>query len=388
MSAKPSLCIVTTVAASVRAFYPAMIQALVDGGFEVTVVCADDPALASELPLGVRFIPCAFARRESPWRDLKALVRLVGIFRAHHFDIVQYSTPKASLLAALAGWITRAPVRLYLLWGLVYVTRTGPKRWLLRTLEKLTCRLSHQILPLSKGLVAFAIEEGLDRAAKFDIMHHGSVAGIDFRVYEPARWKEAGAEIRRQFGIPSGSLVIGTVARLTREKGINELVQAFAELQRLHPDLHLLLVGDEEPDDPLFAGTRNEMASNPQIHLAGWQTNPLPYYAAMDIFCLPTYREGFGEVNIEAQAMGLPVVSTDVIGPRETVIHGETGLTVKPQSATALREGLNQLLALVDARARMGQAGRAHVQATYDQTEILATTLAHRQHLVISTPHR
>jgi glycosyltransferase involved in cell wall biosynthesis len=379
---KNKICILTTISLSIKSFYRGQFEALRHAGFEVTVICADDPELAGWLPEGVRFIPVPFSRVLSPFSDLAVLFRLYTIFRKEKFSIIQYSTPKASLLGAIAAFLANAPARIYILWGLYYMGQLGFKYRLFKCIEKIICRLSHKILPISHEMVDFALNEGLGSKEKYEVMLNGSACGVDLDRFDPDKWKESRPKIRDQFQIPENGIVIGTVARLTGDKGINELVAAFDRICEKISGIYLLLVGMEEEKDRLLPETEQMIRNNPRVRTTGWQDNPLPFYAAMDIFCLPTYREGFGEVNLEAQAMGLPVISTDTIGPRESIEKGTTGFLVEPKSTEALIEPLTELIRSPQLRGQMGQLGRQRVMDKFDRRKMVEAIVQHRLSLL------
>ncbi|MHB9070728.1 MAG: glycosyltransferase family 4 protein [Sedimentisphaerales bacterium] len=380
MNAK--ICILTTVSASIKAFYKGQLEALKQAGFEVTVICANDKELNNQLPEDVKFYSVPFSRIISPFSDIIAVLKLIHIFRKERFDIVQYSTPKAALLGSIAAFFARAPVRIYILWGLYYTGQFGFKRFLFKSFEKIICKLSNKIIPISLEMVDFALSEGLGKREKYEVMLNGSACGVDLELFDPEKWKNFRGKIRDDFYMPENAAVIGTVARMTGDKGINELVKAFDVLSNEIPRMYLLLVGGEEEKNKLDGDTVSIIMRNNRIRCAGWQDNPLPYYSAMDIFCLPTYREGFGEVNLEAQAMELPVISTNTIGPRESVEDGITGFLVKSQSSDALIEPLRKLLCQSELRIKMGKAGRQRVINKFDRKEMIKAVVEHRLNLI------
>jgi glycosyltransferase involved in cell wall biosynthesis len=378
----PTLCIITTVSASIKAFYKGQLEALKQAGFEITVICANDEELSKQLPENVKFYSVPFSRIISPFSDIRAVFKLIHIFRKERFDIVQYSTPKASLLGAVAAFFAKVPIRIYILWGLYYVGQCGLKRFLFKSFEKIICKLSNKIIPISLEMVDFALSEGLGKREKYEVMLNGSACGVDLELFDPEKWNDFRNKIREDFHIPENATVIGTVARLTGDKGINELVQAFDVLSNEIPGTYLLLVGEEEEKNKLDGDTVSIIKRNNRIKCAGWQNNPLPYYSAMDVFCLPTYREGFGEVNLEAQAMELPVVSTNTIGPRESVEDGITGFLVESQSSEALPGPLRKLINQPELRIQMGKAGRRRVINKFDRKEMIKAVVEHRQILL------
>lgn len=188
--------------------------------------------------------------------------------------------------------------------------------------------------------------------------------------------------MREQYKIPADAVVVGTVARLTGDKGICELVTAFEKVAQEINNVYLLVVGKQEEKDRLPAHIEQALNKHPRIRAVGRQNKPIPYFAAMDIFCLPTYREGFGEVNLEAQAMKLPVVSTNIIGPRESVADGQTGFLVEPRNSEALVEPLRKLILDPLLRIQMGEKARQRVEKMFDQKELIETVVRHRIKLI------
>ena len=260
--------------------------------------------------------------------------------------------------------------------------QSGLKRFILKSFEKLICFLSTDIVPIAHEMVDFVEAEGLAKKSKCEVMLNGSACGIDLQRFDPEKWRDSRNELRNNLNIPEYATVIGTVARLTGDKGINEIVTAFNMLCDEIPLLYLLLIGDREEKDRLLPSTEQIIANNLRIRAVGWQKDPLPYYAAMVIFCLPTYRESFGKVNLEAQAMGLPVVSTNVIGPRESVEDGVTGFLVEPRSSKALIEPLKKLILDAELRKQIGQKGRGRIKQKFDSKDVIRAIVEHRLKLL------
>ncbi len=382
---KNSLCILTTISDSIRAFYQGQIEALNDAGFETAVICAEDTQIRNFIPVDTSFVPVEFSRVLSPIQDVKVLWKLYRLFRNKKFDIVQYSTPKAALLGSIAAFLARVPIRIYILWGLYYIGQSGLKKFILKMFERIICLLSTNIVPIAHEMIDFVESEGLADRSKCEVMCNGSACGIDLQQFDPEKWQDSRNKLRNNLNIPEQALVIGTVARLTGDKGINELVNAFDILSNEIPSLYLLLIGDQEEKDRLLPSTEQIITDNARIKSVGWQENPLPYYVAMDIFCLPTYREGFGKVNLEAQAMRLPVVSTDVIGPRESVENGVSGFLVEPGSSKSLIEPLKKLASDAELRKQMGQRGRDRVKQKFDSKNVIRAIVEHRLRLFENT---
>jgi glycosyltransferase involved in cell wall biosynthesis len=311
-------------------------------------------------------------RRITPLRDLVTTARLWRWFRKVRPDIVNAHTPKGGLLGMLGAWLARVPVRVYHMHGLPLMTATGLKRRLLRWAEIVSCRLAHQVYCVSASLREAALEEGLCRPDKITVLHHGSVNGVAAEtVFNPAH---VGATVRKAVrqrqGIPLDAEVIGFVGRVVRDKGLVELAEAWQTLRSQRADLHLLVVGPFEPQDPVPPDVENLLRTDPRVHLTGLVSDTPSMYAAMDLVVLPTYREGFGEVSIEAAAMELPVVATAVPGCVDAVQDGVTGTLVPPRDARALTDAIRRYLHDPELRHRHGRAGRERVLRDFRQEDI------------------
>jgi len=238
--------------------------------------------------------------------------------------IVDASTPKAGLLSGVAAWLARVPCRVYTLRGLRLETATGLKRALLWVTEWISCKCAHRVVCVSPSLRARAIGLKLVGDSKAIVLGEGS-GGVDIRRFSPAGRESAETQsLREKLGIAANALVIGFVGRLVRDKGIRELIEAFQGLNRKQPGLQLLLVGDFEQGDPVEPEIRRFIESSPAMIRPGFVSDTAPYYGLMDVLALPTYREGFPGVPLEAQASGVPVVTTTATGAVDSVVDGET----------------------------------------------------------------
>jgi glycosyltransferase involved in cell wall biosynthesis len=309
------------------------------------------------------------ARRITPLRDLVAVARLWRRLRQGQPQIVHAHTPKGGLLGMVGACLARVPVRIYHIHGLPLMTATGLKRRLLRRTERMACALAHQVLCVSHSVREVAIAERLCPADKIKVLLRGSVNGVDAVVrFNPMNLPaEARHEVRARYGIAPDALVAGFVGRVVRDKGLTELAQAWQDLRAVFPGLHLLIVGPFEPQDPLPADVEALLRCDPRIHLAGECVDMPPLYAAMDVVVLPTYREGFVVVALEAAAMELPVLATCVPGCVDAVEDGVTGTLVPVRDAAALVDALRQYLSSPELRRQHGQAGRQRVLRDFEQ---------------------
>ena len=343
-------------------------------GIETQVISSPGEGLARfGADEGVETAAVPMARRITPLADLQALFRLVREFRRRRPVIVHAHTPKGGLLGMIAACLVRVPVRIYHISGLPFVTASGSRRFLLRATEQVSCALAHRVLCVSRSVREVAVAEHVCAPGKISVLLGGSINGVDAQQrFNPARHGDARQATRSRLGIPPEAIVVGFVGRLVRDKGIAELARMFQLLRDELPRLHLLLVGPFEPQDPVDPLVRQQLADDPRVHHAGLDWNTPPYYAAIDLFALPTWREGFGVVLIEAAAMGLPVVATRVPGCVDAVEDGVTGLLVPPRDPEALAAAVRRYLGDPALARRHGEAGRARVLRDFQQEKMWA----------------
>src|SRR6266849_56051 len=359
----------TTVPMTLRCLsgQPAFMRA---SGFEVHVISSPGLEL-DQFAEGEGSVPHAvpMLRRITPLRDLVAVAKIWRILRAIRPTIVDAHTPKAGLLGMIAAWLAAVPVRIYHMHGLPLVTRSGLRRWLLRWTETIAALFAHRVLCVSHSVREVAIGEGICRPEKIKVLLGGSINGVD----AAGKFKPANPSARRvsreRFAIDGNSRVLGFIGRVVREKGIVELVTAWRLLRSEFPDLHWLVVGPFESEDRVPDEIERVLKTDPRIHLVGldWDTPRL--YAAMDLVVLPTYREGFPVVPIEAASMALPVVATRVPGSMDAVQDGVTGTLVAPRDSHALADAIRCSLRDPVLRRSHGDAGRARVLKEFRREE-------------------
>lgn len=316
----------------------------------------------------VRTIAVPMQRKITPLSDLVSLFRLIRVFREERPDMVHSITPKAGLLSMLAAWITRVPVRVHTFTGLVFPYETGWKRALLMLTDRITSACATNVVPEGKGVMDDLIRFHITRKP-LHVLGNGNVRGIDLHYY--VRSEEVlrrGSEIRKWFGIPDHAFVFVFVGRMDRDKGIDNLVQAFRMLERERPDIHLLLVGAEESEGkPLLDQTRETIARSSHIHLSdGWQKDVRPWFAAADALVHPSLREGFPNVVIEAGAMQLSSIVTDINGSREIISEGKNGTIVPAGNSTALYRAMKDLVAQPERTRKMAETAR-NLAGRYEQ---------------------
>lgn len=350
---RPRLCFVTAVPMTVNAFLRAHIERLAKD-YEVFVI-SDFSSGKANVEESATCLHVPLAREIAIGRDLRGVSHLVSLFRAHRFDIVLSVTPKAGLLAMMASFLARVPTRIHWFTGQVWVTRQGLSRFLLRSADRLIALLATRLLADSPSQRAFLIAERIVAPGKLSVIAEGSICGVDVDRFHPD--PEARLAVRAAFGIPESAPVVLYLGRLTGDKGLRELADAMQHLGDAFPAVHWLFVGpDEESMAEQIRAGAGALAG--RLHFQGFTAQPERFMAAADVFCLPSYREGFGSSILEAAAAGVPGVATRIYGLTDAVEEGVTGLLVPPRDSDALAEALAALLEDTPRRVAMGQAAR------------------------------
>jgi glycosyltransferase involved in cell wall biosynthesis len=348
-------------------FVAGQVRAMTRRGFAVSAVSSPGEELdAFGEREGASVFGVEMARQITPLQDLRSIWRMYRYFRRIRPDIVHAHTPKAGLLATIAGSLANVPVRIYHIHGLPCLTATGLRRTLLRWSERTACALATRVLCVSASVREVAVAERLCRSNKIAVLLNGSANGVDaVGEFDPRRWRAVRMSTRTSLGIPAEAPVIGFVGRIVTDKGIRELHNAWKKLSKESPDLHLLIVGFCEPHDPLPTSIAEVLFSDPRVHVTGRQCQVSPYYAAMDIVVLPSYREGFPVVPLEAAAMELPVIATRVPGCQDAVVDGVTGTLVAVKDSAALAEAIRRYLHDESLCAAHGAAARQRALAEF-----------------------
>lgn len=324
---------------------------------------------------GVRFVPQPHLVRPISIReDLLALRDMIRLIRKERPDIIHSHTPKAGLMGMLAGWLCHVPIRIHTVAGLPLLVHSGFKRKILNLVERITYRCATSVYPNSHKLRDTIISLKLASPDKLRVIGDGSSNGINVQHF----CKELLAEelvdpIRKQLG---GSFTFIFVGRIVRDKGICELVEAFTRLQQEHPDARLLLVGNFEQElDPLPEEVYHTIQSHPAIYCAGWQDDVRPWFAAADALAFPSYREGFPNVVLQAGAMELPCVVSDINGCNEIIIEGENGLIIPPYDAAALYQAMKRMIEDKALYMHCQQNARPLIASRYKQEDVWQATL-------------
>ncbi len=356
------IVLITTIPITLN-FFQGQIGYLKQKGFDVNAISSPGSIL-NEIAKRERIsvFPIQMYRSITPFRDITALIKMSLLFQRLRPVIVHAHTPKGGLLGVIAAKMAKVPVIIYTIHGLPFLTSSGIKRRILFLSEKICCKFAHQIFAVSRANMKVAIDCGICSDRKIKIIAYGSINGVDAENrYNPRKisYKEID-EIKKSYGITKNNIVIGFVGRIVRDKGIIELYDAWQSLKKKY-NINLFIIGQEEEKDPVPPNYIKSLKKDSRVIFTGRVSDPMPYYAAMDILILPTYREGFPVTLLEAAAMEIPVVATNVDGCPEAVADGVTGLLIPPRDSQALALAIEKLIINPELRRQMGNAGRERV---------------------------
>lgn len=372
---------VATAAMSVRYLLIDHIQRLLAEGYEVEAICADDESLALVERQGIVVRRVPFEREPAPAADLRTIRALWSLFRERRYDVVHSHTPKAGLLAPVAAQLARVPVVLHTVHGLLFHDRSTWKEKLLGgACELWSATFSDRLLSQSQEDIGVIRRFHLKKPELVDLIGNG----IDVSRYHPNVRRDVRAEVRAELGIKDDEVIVGMVGRLVREKGFVEFHAAMQEVMRDRPRVRALIIGAEEVGQS-DALTRSSFHSDLDPSRVIWlgHRNDLPrVYSAMDVFALPSYREGIPRTLMEASAMGLPVVATNIRGCREVAPNEVTGLLVEPRQVPELARAIGRLADDPVLRARLGAAGRDRIVAQFNSVVVLDRLAAYYRRIV------
>lgn len=336
-----------------------------DKGFDVSVVSGPGVELDFLSSEGIPVHPIKLTRGLSPLGDLRALVSLCRLFVRLKPIIVHGSTAKGGPLSMIAAAVAKTPVRVYTLRGLIIQLGSGVMNKMFRSLEWLACRCSSQVLAVSRSVADIMVQQKLCKPYKIKVLENGSSMGVDAENrFNPELVPNPDTNgLRKQLGIPAGATVLGFVGRVVRDKGVVELAGAWRQLRLEYDDIFLLMIGPAEPQDPVPTDVLHELRTDPRIVIVDFaQNEDMPkYYRIMDLVILPTYREGFPNVALEAAAMELPVLASRVTGCVDAVVDGVTGTLAPARDPVALENAIRGYINDEAKRKAHGKAGRQRV---------------------------
>ncbi len=370
---KVKLIRITTVPTSLKILLKGQHRFMSENGFDVIGISSSGEELQDvEREENIRTIAVEMTRTISPFKDLKSVWQLYKIFKKEKPQIVHTHTPKAGTVGMLAAKLAGVPHRLHTVAGLPLLVVKGKRRKLLDFVEKITYRCATKIYPNSIGLYDIILENKYTSKDKLKVIGKGSSNGIDTSHFNPALISEQQKQVlKNSLGIKPEDFLFVFVGRIVADKGINELVQSFYLINRESPNTKLVLVGTFERElDPLLPETEKIINTNPNIISVGYQSDVRPYFAISDCLVFPSYREGFPNVVMQAGAMGLPSIVTDINGCNEIVKEGFNGLIIPPKNQEKLHEKMLFLLGNPEKRKEIADNSRQQIVGNYERKYI------------------
>lgn len=368
------ICIVTTVSLTLKSFVLDTAKHLHNEyGYDVTLICDNDEEFAKSLPEYIHYIPVKMARGVN-LSGFSAIGKLKKIFKREKFDLVQYSTPNASLYASIAAKSVGVPVRLYCQWGIRYVGLGGVARKIFKLLEKISCKNSTHIRAVSPMNMAFAIREGLYPQSKANVVGRGGTIGVDTQAYDIESKEMWRSDIRENYNISKDDFVFGFCGRISADKGCGELLTAFKSISEENDRAKLLIVGPCEENSGISSELMAWAESSDKVIITGKVENGKmrEYYSGMDVLVHPTYREGFGMVIQEAGALGVPTVTTRIPGASEVMVENSSCVLVEPKNALQLKSAMEELLNSCERVKELGNGAYEMVCKYYNREHMLS----------------
>ena len=369
---KRKVCMVVASEMTLRTFLVGQLVAM-QARYDLTVVVnTANSAILEDLGVIAKLQALPIERAIAPLADLRCLVGLIRLMRTERFDLVHSMTPKAGLLAMVAAWIAGVPVRIHTFTGQVWATRTGVARTALKWLDKIMARAATFVLADSQSQRSFLAGERVVSASKIAVLANGSVSGVDATRFRPDLMRRR--IVRVSLGIPMTDVVLLFVGRINRDKGVMDLARAFAILADHRADIRLLVVGPDEAG--LTPAIRNACRRHlARLHFCEYTDAPEDFMMASDVLCLPSYREGFGTVIIEAGAAGLPAVASRIYGVIDAVVDGKTGLLHEPRDVDELAGQLERLISRPELRRSLATEARTRAVRDFSQSRITSAVL-------------
>lgn len=331
------ICAISTLPGTINSFMLGNLKYVSEHGYESYCICGIGEGLSNEVLGNVKYYPINEMKWGimSPLELYRCIKTLYKIFKREKFDIIQYATSNAAFCASIAGWLAKVPVRINCQWGIAYPIYKGWKRWLFYYSTKIICKLSTSVQPDSKGNLQFSIEHRLYPKEKGCVLYNGSACGVDLEKYDITKRKEWRNYIFKQYDLGKYKIIYGFVGRVVVEKGINELLKAFLNLNC--SDACLLVVGSLNDVQRLDQSLYNKAQESTNIIFVGSVSNTAMYYAAIDFLILPSYQEGFGMTILEAAGVGTPSIITNIKGPTDLIKEGVNGMICDPKSVDSLQ---------------------------------------------------
>lgn len=373
MGNKHKLIRITTVPISLKTLLKGQLKFMKENGFDVVAITSDNESIEEiEQHEGVPVRTIHMTREITPLKDIMAVWRMYKILKKEKPTIVHTHTPKAGIVGMMASWLARVPIRLHTVAGLPLLEASGNKRKLLDFVEKITYKFATKVYPNSNGLYDIILQEKFTTKDKLHVIGNGSSNGINTNHFDPKIIDDAlKTSLRQQYKIGDNDFVFVFVGRIVGDKGIHELTNAFSRLSVKYKHIKLMLVGDfEKKLDPLSNEVEQILHTHPQIILTGFQNDVRPYYGISNALIFPSYREGFPNVVMQAGAMGLPCIVSDINGCNEIIIEGNNGYIIPVKNEEAIYRSMSHLIERPEEYTKMQAAARSRIVNNYEQAYV------------------
>lgn len=341
--------------------------------YDVTLIVKnDEPEILRSLDLPLKIIILPIERKVNFLKDIYVLILLVNKIRNQKFDLVHTFTPKAGLLGSLAAWINCIPIRIHTFQGEIWANKKGLWRLILRLSDKLVAKLSTNIIVVSESERQYLIAEKIIQENKSSVIANGSISGVNFSQFNVDKVKRA--SLRKLIQLTDEDILFLYVGRLNEDKGLLDLGAAFHLLSKEIQNVHLLITGPDEENIISKLSAIKEVVGN-RLTFQSYTSQPQHVMQSADVLVLPSYREGFGVVVIEAAACGIPAIGSNIYGIQDAIVLGETGLFFEKQSIPDLLEKMRWMVDNSGERVLMGLKARKRVEMSFNQTDIVNATL-------------
>ena len=379
---KKKYCMLTTVSATMNAFAMPTLKMLADNGYEITIIANMTDEFINSIPDNFKYYNIKIDRGFKLKTTLTTICTLRKIFKKEKFDAIEYAAENMSFCAAIAGKQRKVPVRIYSHWGCRYIAFEGWKRKLMKCLEANIAKNSTNIRQVSYENKNQCFEDRVyKKGMDVQVLGKGGTIGVDLSVFDMDKKDEFRKKIRSEYGIPDDAFVYGDVGHVRKDKGANELILAFQNLLKKYDNIYLMLVGDIYQDDPLEPELMRWAEEQGNVLLTGQVNDVYRYMASLDVLVHPSYREGFGMVLQEAGAYALPLITTNIPGPREFVTQDENGFLVEVKDSKDLLQKMEELYLDSDLQKVFGQRNYELVKEYFERKIMLQRILSDRNRL-------
>ena len=381
---RKKICFVTTISASIKSFLLPLAKHMAENdNYDVTFVCDYDEGLFDLMTDNIHYHPIKM-RRGIAFDGIGVIYSLYTFFKKEEFDIVQYATPNASLYGSIASRLARVPVRIYCEWGVRYIDFKGLARIAYRRLMKIMCDNATHIEVESHSIYDFSVQDGLYKPEKAVVIWNGSACGVDLEKYDISKKEEWRNEIRSKYNLNERSFVFGYCGRITRDKGLNELFASFKNLlkEEENKNCYLMIIGSYDNETSIEPELLQWAHHCKNVVFTGFTKEVPKYFSGLDVFTSLSYREGFGLVVIEAAAMGVPGIVTNVPGQRDTIEDKKTGVSVLAHDVDSVVQAMKYCIHNPESVIEMGLAARKTVEEKYEQKELFRRLALHRDQMI------